>query len=102
MSFDPIVTTGIERVIQPGTLQPFAIATPHHVIGGPGIGAEAGDPTASYLGTLQRQLLDLEAAVTDARARAAQANADAARLQEASDAVLAAYDQAVADAGGGA
>lgn len=101
-SFDPIVRPGIENVIQPGTLRPFAIATPHHVVGGPGIGTDAADQSASYLATLQRQLLDLEAAVTDARARAAQANADAARLEEASNEVLAAYDQAMVDMGGGA
>ena len=101
-AFDPITIGPLTKVSQPGVLQPFAIATPHHVVGAPGADAEAEaqDATAAYLATLQRELLDLEAATAEARARAAQANADAARLEEASDGVMAAYDQAMSDLGG--
>jgi Astacin (Peptidase family M12A) len=98
-SLDPITVnvTGPGPISQP--VLPFVIAMPHHAV----VGQEAGggDPSAAaYLSSLQRQLLDLEAAIAQTRATAAQANADAARLQEASDAATAAYQQALDDLGG--
>jgi hypothetical protein len=106
-ALDPITVGGpgpvINPTIGPGTLQPFAMATPHHAAaaqclgGGAPWGAEASDYTAA----LQRQLLELDAAIAGAHATAAQATADAARLQEVSNSVAAALDQALGGAGGG-
>ncbi len=98
-AFDPITLPGPEVVSQPGVLQPFAIAMPHQASAG--LEAVGGDPaSAAYLASLQRQLLDLEAAIAQTRANAAKANAEAARLQEASDAATAAYGQALDELGG--
>jgi astacin (peptidase family M12A) len=99
---DPIFRPPI--VTQPGTLQPFSIATTHHApFAQEGVGAEAmADPNvASYVSGLEQQLLDVEAAVAEARARAARANADAAKLQEQSTALAAAYEQMMNQLGGG-
>jgi hypothetical protein len=89
--------------LQPGSLLPFTLATPHHAPGAAALGMEApagADPqSAAYLASLQRQLLELEAAIAEAHATSAQAAAEVARLQEASDAVAAAYAQAVGDLG---
>ena len=89
-------------VTLPGAFAPFSLATPHHAALGAGAEAAGFDAgTASYLATLQQQLLDLEAATAQAKATAAQANAEAARLQEASSAVAAAFQQAMDEIGGG-
>ena len=83
----PEIITNPAITGQPGVLQPFNIATPHHAplqgTGGGGAGAMAG---------MQQQMLDLQAALAEAHARAAQANADANRLQETADAMSAALD----------
>ena len=102
VAFDPMPIGLPEIVTRPGTLKPFSIATAHHAPIAPDAGAELQtDPgSMTYLAALQRQLLDLEAAIAQARATAAQANADAAQLQDASDAVSAAYDQALDDLSG--
>jgi hypothetical protein len=99
VSLDPMPVPRPEIVTGPGTLRPFTMATPHHAeaVGVPG-GVD--DGSAGYVASLQRQMLELQAAIASARATAAQANADVARLQEASDAVADAYDQAVQDLGG--
>jgi hypothetical protein len=85
-----------------GWLQPFSIATPHHASLGADeeLGAEA--ESAAYVTALQRQALELEAAIAEAHAAAAQANLDLMRLQEASDAVTGAYEQALDELGGAA
>ena len=94
---DPIFTNPLGLVtnplttINPATLinsvLPFSILTPHHAdTAAGGMDAQAGE--------VQQHLLDLEAAIAEARARAAQANADAARLQQASDQIMAALTQA--------
>ena len=92
----------IEVVNPLGRLRPFSLATPHHAAQtdlSRGVGAaDAG--SVAYPSTLQQQLLDLEAAVAQARATAAEANAEAARLQEAADTVEMAYEQAVDHLGG--
>jgi hypothetical protein len=100
VAYDPMLPFWRREIgTQPGTLQPFSIATPHHA---PGLDEGALDAgSASYLASLQRQLLELEAAIAEAHATAAQANADVARLQEASDAVTNAYSQALDELGGG-
>jgi Astacin (Peptidase family M12A) len=100
-AFDPItVIPPPETLGQPG-LQPFALATAHQGTLAAGGQSESGDPvSASYLASLQRQLLELEAGIAGARATAAQASADAARLQEASDALSATYQQALDELGG--
>ncbi len=97
MSYDPMPIARPELVTQPGTLQPFAIATPHHAPMGGGCGA---DPMSGDTG-VEQQLLDLEAAIAEAKATAAQANADVARLQEASNTLADAYEQAMTQGGGG-
>jgi hypothetical protein len=104
MGFDPMPIGRPEIVTRPGTLQPFSIAVPHHAPGAPGVdaGPAADAGSVAYLSSLQRQLLELEAAIAAAQASAAQANADVARLQEASDAVADAYGQALDELGGGA
>lgn len=91
----PIVTL-------PGVLRPFSVATGHHAALG---GAQdpslaAADSTAAYVGGLQRQMLEVEAAIAQAKATAAQANADVARLSEASDTLAREYERAMADLGG--
>jgi hypothetical protein len=89
-------------VTLPGTLQPFSVATGHHApLGGAGDASlAAADSTAAYIGGLQRQMLEVEAAIAQAKATSAQANADVARLSEASDALAREYEQALADLGG--
>jgi astacin len=84
-----------EVIINPGVLRPFAVATGHHAT----VGGDAGDTTA-VAGALQQQLLDVEAAIATAKATAAQANAEAVRLQQVSDEIAAVYEQAVGDLGG--
>lgn len=99
---DPRPVLPIEIINPLGRLLPFSLATPHHAAQtdlSQGLGAaDAG--SVAYLTTLQQQLLDLEAAVAQARATAAEANAEAARLQEATDTVAMAYEQAVNQLGG--
>lgn len=97
----PVVRPNVTTL--PGTLVPFSIATPHHAA----LAAEMGVPqgvdegSAAYLAALQQQLLDLEAGIAQARATAAQANADAAHLEEGCGPILAAYSQAMDALGGG-
>ncbi len=90
-------------VSQPGMLEPFSIATPHHAMFVPeaAIAGTADAGSIAYLTALQQQLLDVEAAIAQARAVAAQANADVARLQNASDSVTAAYEEAMNQIGDG-
>jgi hypothetical protein len=101
-SFDPMPGWRPGVFPRPGNLQPFSIATPHHASLAPAGGGAEVDAAMSYVSSLHQQMLEIEAAIAQARATAAQANADAARLQEASDAVAAAYEQAMADLAGGA
>jgi hypothetical protein len=102
-ALDPIVV-GPGPVINPGLLQPFTMATPHHAASAEALAAAGGTPwdaeTAGYAAALQRQLLELDAAIAGAHATAAQATADAARLQEVSDSVAAALQQELGGAGG--
>jgi hypothetical protein len=56
--------------------------------------------TAGYLAELHQQLLELEAAIAAAQAVAAQADADIARMRQASDIVAAAYEEAARHSGG--
>jgi hypothetical protein len=73
-AFDPIPFGGPQIVTQAGMLQPFTMATPHHVQGIAGMagGAGGGDPS-EYLATLQQQLSDLQSAVAQAAAEIQQA-----------------------------
>ena len=89
-------------VIQPGVLRPFAVATGHHAALGGAQDATlaAADSNAAYVGGIQRQLLEVEAAIAQAKATAAQANADVARLSEASDNLAREYERAMTDLGG--
>jgi hypothetical protein len=101
-ALDPMPIGRPGNVIQPGTLRPFGMATPHHAsiapeLGGAGIG---GADATHYLSGLEQQLLDLEAAIAEANATATQASADTARLQEAHDAVASAYEDALRQLGG--
>jgi hypothetical protein len=103
-AYDPL-PGGFPRVApQPGLLLPFGVATPHQA----SLAAAAGPATAPdlgavpYLSALQQQLLDVEAAIAQARATAAQANAEAARMQEISDAIANAYEQGLKQISGGA
>jgi hypothetical protein len=89
-----------ELVTRPGALQPFPLATPHHFAGA-ALEASGTDPLAApYLASLERQMLDIEAGLSQAWAAAAQANAEAARLQDTAEALAAAYEQALGHAGG--
>lgn len=97
---DPIVIGGPQAVINPGGLLPFSVATPHHAPSMEGPAGGADDGTMAYLDALQRQLLDVDAAVAQAHATAAQSQADAARLQATSDELGAALNQAIADVSG--
>lgn len=84
---------------RPGMLQPFSIATPHHA-------ALAQQYTTSatpagmdpYVVALEQQMLDLDAAIAEALANAAQAQADAGRMQQSRDELAAAHHEAL---GGG-
>jgi len=92
MTFDPMPIGQPGIVTQPGTLQPFATATQHHAALAAAAGGSAmAQMSGSIPGSVGQQLLDLEAAIAQARATAAQANAEIARLQEASDALASAY-----------
>ena len=103
IKFDTIPIGRPNVTTLPGSLLPFSIATPHHAP----LAAEPGmqgmdEASAAYLASLQQQLLDLEAGIAQARATAAQANADAAHLEEASGPISAAYSEAMDALGGGA
>ncbi|UCR85176.1 Dot/Icm T4SS effector Zinc-dependent metalloprotease LegP [Pseudomonas chlororaphis] len=103
---DPPQWPGQQLIIQPGILQPFSMATPHHAAeyacpDTTGVAAGTNTESLTYITTLQRQLLELEANLAQARATSAQSNVEAARLQEAMDAVAAAYEQAVSELGEG-
>jgi len=97
---DPMPPIGLPEILTGlGAVLPFSIATPHHAALSPA----GGSPEAAGMGlvtSMQRQLLDAEAAIAQARATAAQANAEIARLQEASDAVASAYEEAMRQLGG--
>jgi len=99
-AFDPMRPFRPEILPRPGTLQPFALATPHHAPGAAVLGGALGAGVGSAAG-LEQQLLDLEAAIASARATAAQANAEAARLQEASEQLAVLYADALNQVGGG-
>jgi Astacin (Peptidase family M12A) len=93
---------GLRPTSRPGALAPFSMATPHHAGDLAGDGCAACDAgTMTYLTALQRQLLESEAAVAEARARAAQAAVDVAHWQEASDAISGALADAMDESGGG-
>ncbi len=91
----PEIITNPAITSQPGILQPFNIATPHHAPLQGGMGG------AGAMAGLQQQMLDLQAALAEAHARAAQANADANRLQETADAMASALDSYQSGGGGG-
>lgn len=82
---------------RPGTMQPFSIATPHHATMSPQYAAGS-DPTG-YLVNLEQQILDLDAAIADALAQGAQAQADAARMQQLRDELSIIYDSAISGDG---
>jgi hypothetical protein len=89
-------------VVQPGVLQPFAVATGHQArLGGAQDAAQAAaDSTAAFVGGIQRQLLEVEAAIAQAKATGAAANAEVARLSQVSDDLQREYERAMTDLGG--
>lgn len=99
VSFDPMPGARPWLVTGPGTLRPFTMATPHHAEA-EGVPGGLDEASVGYAAALQRQMLELEAAIASARATAAEANAEVARLQEASDAVAGAYEQVIQEMGG--
>jgi Astacin (Peptidase family M12A) len=103
--FDPLPGPGPlipGRPVAGGGLAPFSLATPHHAAQVAAGQPQGMDPaSAAYLSTLNQQMLDIEAALAQARATAAQANAEAARLQDASSTVAAALQDAMDQLGGG-
>lgn len=103
IKFDTIPVTRPGVVTRPGLLLPFSIATPHHAPLGaePGMLQGVDEGSAAYLASLQQQLLDLEAGIAQARATAAQANAEAAHLEEGCGPILAAFSEAMDALGGG-
>jgi hypothetical protein len=96
-ALDPRVRRPGELVINPGTLRPFGLSTPHHAA--EEAAAMEYDASADA-SVLHQQVLDLEAAAAKARATAAQAEADAARLEEASEATAQALTDMAQDPGG--
>ncbi|WNM61897.1 Dot/Icm T4SS effector Zinc-dependent metalloprotease LegP [Candidatus Nitrospira neomarina] len=102
-TYDPMPPWRPEIRTRPGTLRPFSLATPHHAPSALGFGAaEMGDAGSMlYFSGLEQELLDLEASITQAQATAAQANAEAGRLQEAREAVAMAYEEAINQFRGG-
>jgi hypothetical protein len=102
MALDPMPFGRPEIGAGAGTLRPFSMATPHHAPTALGLGAQemGGAGTTSYLSVLEQHLLDLEAALAEANATSAQANAEIALLQEARDAVASAYEDALRQLGG--
>ena len=107
---DPINIPGPGPVINPGTLRPFSLATPHHasLVSSGDIAAamSSGDAeseadVADYLTQLGQQVLDLDAAIARANATVSQSHADIGRLQEARDLAAAAYEQAMSNINGG-
>jgi hypothetical protein len=98
-SRDPMPIGLPEILTGPGTVLPFSIATPHHATLPPAGGSAEWEPVG-LVTTMQRHLLDMEAAIAQARATAAQANAEIARLQESSDAIAREYEEAMNQFGG--
>jgi astacin (peptidase family M12A) len=104
----PVKTAGRDVRPLPGTittlpggrLQPFSLATAHHAAMAPAA-AMADASAMSYLATLQQEMLDTEAALAQAKATAAQATAEAARLQQASHALAVRYQEAMSTLGDG-
>ncbi len=71
---DPLPGIHVGQPVQPGGALPFPLVTPHHA---PAAASYAG-PNAGT--SAQQQMLDLEAALAQAQANVAQANADLARM----------------------
>jgi hypothetical protein len=97
-ALDPLPPIGRPPgVLGSGGLQPFSLATPHHAAMAAGIGGRGttGSEMASYLSSLEQQLLDIDAAIAEATATAASANADIARLQDVRAAVARLYEDAM-------
>lgn len=102
----PLPLPGFPQPAQPGGLLPFAMATPHHASFVPGATGLAGvadqDPAVSaYFQSLQRQVLECNAAQAQAQATAAQASLEVARLQEMGNSLVEAYTEALSALGGG-
>lgn len=85
---NPLVTVGL------GGMVPFSLATPHHAplqpgwMGDPGLGV---DPSSA--GEVERQMLELEAAIADAQLRIAHANLELGQLHDLASALAAEYGQ---------
>jgi len=103
VAFDPMPIGRPEFPTRPGTLQPFSIATPHHAAAAMRLAAPstAGAEAASYLSSLEQQLLDLDAAIAEAAATVAQGNADIARLQETRATIARMYEDTLTQWGSG-
>ena len=87
---------------RPGTLQPFSIATPHHAaLAQHSIASAAPAAIDAYVVALEQQMLDLDAAIADLVANAAQAQADMARMQQVRDELAGAHDAALRTGSGG-
>ena len=78
---------------------PFSLAVGHHAPFQNG-DAQGGEIVRAQLASIQQQWLDLQAALTQARAAGAQAEADAARLEEASQMLASTYEQLLSQLGG--
>jgi hypothetical protein len=83
-----------------GGILPFSLAIGHHVKLGGGI-EQAEALAQANMSAIQQQWLDTQAALTQARATAAQADADASRLEEAIYSLEANYAELVRQLGGG-
>jgi len=87
----PEIGPVVNPVTQPGgVLQPFSLITPHHA-DVTSLEEQAVAESATLAATLQRQLLEAEAAVARARAAAAEAALELNRLEAAKSDLEAAY-----------
>lgn len=97
-ALDPIIQKPGTLVTQPGIRLPFSLRIGHHADLGAQMGEEAA-AASEYAAMLEQQILDLDAAIAEALANSAQAEADVARMQRSRDELAAAYDQLMGGGG---
>ena len=86
---------------RPGNMRPFSMATPHHAQLNPRASAsESTTDENAYITALEQQILELDAAIAEAMANAAQANADVARMQQLRDELMEAYEEILSSGSG--
>lgn len=84
---------------RPGIRLPFSLATSHHADLSQMYGEEEAAAASEYAATIEQEILELDAAIAEALANSARAQADVARMQQSRDELAAVYDQLMGGGG---